>query len=757
MSNFTPNKPWVTNQLVVDTDTDPDTDYVAMGENVICAIPHHPRNPNAVFEDATIQVYLNCDPNDLPLSGVVVNLELPDGTFVMAGNTNSLGVVEFTVNINATTSYVVVVPAVLSGSKQLLSSGNFTNGTSAPVSIGPNQTLLLQADYKIECSTTLDNISFLLPDGLAPNIVRVKSTEIGMDDPSDPDYVEKHDNDFRTTFSDAYTYTAPQNVLTNWRNAGYSLSDIADHCYKESGSYAINRTVTNKQTGCVSVAAPKTITLNDKSSVFDDTNTFYISPTLTPNPADPAMLVFATVKNAFDYSINPALSLTRTRYILEANTAHKTLGVRVRDYHPDMCVEFLAGASLEQVNPTQQYMFWFSDANKNFRLINPVVFGDWDPVTETGNFSSKFIFTTGAKTPNILVVDGFLKGMPDNFVISGSGSAGVGGLGLVNTAVDGYANYGAFMGAGIWHSRLGTRIIQLPEAQSGGPKDGFNNAHGCFRNSSQQPVESVVEGCDAYTANGWIANVVIGGVPYYTEQPCERINQEQIAGSVERYLRSSFEGGFNLMANQNKDQSGGAAAGVTNCDADMVVSYCVFVASHMTQSYIALASSGITIKNNLFTVPDVNEIADVFETSEVLALLQPITAGVGLLRNKVAGCTVHDKRTAAVNQQIAYIRDLTTTISPSMVMEDNVLVQPNKGAIADQPLTQADLWPPRSLGYIDINTGVPTVVAGTASPAGGVPESKPLAGNPAIASAVKTRCRDLSGNMRVQPTNRGCW
>ncbi|WP_299830633.1 hypothetical protein [uncultured Roseobacter sp.] len=87
-----------------------------------------------------------------------------------------------------------------------------------------------------------------------------------------------HDLIFLWDMGDTGDWTAPTNVLNNWKNKRYARGPVVKHCYTQPGAYTVKLIVIEPSSLKVVVAPEIVVNVSDPDTVFAGTNTICINP-----------------------------------------------------------------------------------------------------------------------------------------------------------------------------------------------------------------------------------------------------------------------------------------------------------------------------------------------------------------------------------------------------------------------------------------------------------------------------------------------
>ena len=637
-------------------------------------------------------------------------------------------------------------------------SWGLSDSTEVPVSakITARRSSLATAPERVFFSVTVDGFETKGPDDLVYG-------DGGVYDP------QKHDLIYVWDFGDpGSTYTAPEKLLPEHRDANTGFGPFVSHVYERPGSYTVSCTIIEPSsneyaTVYYGIGADNEdlkvsgdgIPVGDPDLLFAGGRTVYVDPDGT-GTAPAGAILQTNLRKALDY---PKGKAGPYRIMLRRDVSYDLEEYRLDTTHPDemhIVAEAGAGAGAKPViRFVNGAPYTYYKINTQFEMRGPnneVVFSDidfvglWDATTETGDGNDDcFLIQSGAdfQLDTFLVhncsIYGFQRG-----VVTSAVQPNTGGWVLSNTHIGGWRDYGYYGSGASDFGIIGCRIAQNVDALAGGDKDGTHNGHGPIRHMAHD--RTVIDACDLFTRCGWVQNVE----GYRTQQPCIRWNMNQRSGALGNIQRCAMEGGWQIIhcAATNTDEW---YEDNTVRPQNLLIERNVFVGSHMTRYFLYLGHGGLTIRNNLMIAPDVERVATFFRMGsfvttasnyieEANAFALPVRFYHNTLVNLMSAANAGTEAGAIIN-----VGGFSNVLS-----ENNLEHQPNLAPPIDAyaPLDQTVLWTPREKGYI--SSAVPVLDTTLASPADTVRRSSPQAKSPALGAAEGTIevVRDLPGNPR---------
>lgn len=558
-------------------------------------------------------------------------------------------------------------------------------------------------------------------------------------------------------------YDAPKNVLPAWRDRNTGFGPLTAHVYRQPGTYKI-------QLCAYEIDSDRRAYWEQEIVVQDPDQTFAGSSVYVSAAGDfsnaPAGVVgtYTSLSAAFEARKPYPVS----RFILKSGETHIN--------HPQLYIDFETGGLRNAAHfvtdgdapvtfvhdPTiisgTTYGFRVCAGRDNPQpnaeavFQNIVVQGHWDDVSETGpatqnawgDFAGRFHL-------NHYLLD---KCAAYNCQ-AGFSSDGVAldedpEVTLHDCVIERFRDIGVWSGGAPRFNFLGCRIMRGIDASSGGPKGGppYHNNHGPIRLNAYTKNKVVVDGCDIFSRSGWFVNVE----GWRSQQPCIRVNQGSMPGSIFNLQRTSLEGGFYILALGR--MSNVVNTGIQN----FIIDKFVMVASHSTTSGIETDTGGITIRNGLFIVPDVPRIAANFQTTSLVstqvpynnpgAAIPPIEMWHNTIINQMSDAN-------APSGDATIVEILNRGNMPNLHTANNLVHQPgasnhtptlNVGQLAD-----VVLWPPREQGYISKEQ--PVLLTQFQTPSNTVRKSAPIDSLDVIGNALEAPESHFDIEGRLRPAN----
>lgn len=537
-------------------------------------------------------------------------------------------------------------------------------------------------------------------------------------------------------------FTSPLKVLAEWRDANVAYGPTVCHVFETPKDYTVTVTVIEPDTGRTAVAST-TFTVDDPDITFAGRRTLCVAQDGTVERVPENALVLN--------SLSKALALTNRksspyRIILKRGETWDWDSFEFFWWSPSIHIVAEPGTGarpvLRTVEPADRTRgpFFNHRLTENGReyVYQGLHFdGGWDSRTETGYPDAGAIKVEDQAKGHILVSDCHVTGM------GGAGFAGSQGPGTTEdmhfsksfvvhqTSLTNWRGIGHFAVGAARYALLGCSFVCDPDAKAGGNTDKPRNYLGPLRFQPKFAHLVVIDGCEFFNRVGWFPGP---GGDHTVQQPCLRWNQSMVPGAILNCQRSSFEGGFQLIALQ------GMNGRVVETVQNVLIDRCIFVGSHHSNCHIASAASGMTIRNCLAVVPNVPRQHPNYEPRAFVlmdgipeegSLVGPIKIYNNTILNLLAETNSHDG-----NPAIMVVQDMFS-MGENLIVENNLLHQPNIPTpdVEHHPLSEEILWVPREKGYISDAT--PQLLTQYRSPFDTVQMAKPLEGSTALGAATE--------------------
>ncbi|WP_299819471.1 hypothetical protein [uncultured Jannaschia sp.] len=538
---------------------------------------------------------------------------------------------------------------------------------------------------------------------------------------------------------DGATFTAPTNVLAQWKDANKGYGRKVAHVYQQPGTYTPSVLIIEPSSGKNITITLDPITVADPDVVYSGSKTIFVSAN-SSHPNRPAGSKHSpTASGAFTLGAG-----TDCRIMFARGETFTTGKLDCRSLKRFMlCAAPGSGAKpvIRKTGTTyeQPLMEIHYDYTSSQIIVDGLQFeGAWDSTTETGGDKAGPCFKLHAQSAvNMLVTNcessGFFYTML--WLTQKSGDAAKAGrFCLHNTFVTNWQDYGLYMEACGRIALLGNRLSQHVDALSGGPKTydpRLHNGHGPMRFQLFIPHHVQIDGNDMFTRCGWFPNVP----EVATEQPCIRANMAQRRDSMYHVSRCSMEGGDVSIVN------GPMNGNIAPVLSPMVVEMCYFVGSYQTRYFVITSSSGLTVRNTVGIRPNLPVFSGKDWISFVTVAGHDTGAPVKVHNNTYINLSTDGEGEPFVDKE---------TGSFTVMEADNITHAPrfNPSVTDFAPLDQTPRWTPRHKGYK--NKGDASFHTEYATPADTVWNAAPLEKSPVLGAAVVEDAVyvDLAGQVR---------
>lgn len=562
-------------------------------------------------------------------------------------------------------------------------------------------------------------------------------------------------------------YQAPDNVLASWCDRNKGFGPLTAHVYRSPGTYKI-------QLWAYEIDSDRRAYWEQEVTVEDPDLTFAGSDVYVSAAGDfsnaPGNVAGTYTSLSAAYEARKPFPITR--FILKSGETHTNHGQLYIDFETgglrnaahfvtdgDAPVAFVHDPT---VTSGVTYAFRVCAGRDNPHPNAEVVFqnidvqGHWDDVTETGpalqngwgDFAGRYHLN------HFLLDKCAARNCNAGFASDGAAVDEDPEVTLHDFVVERFRDIGVWGGGVPRFNFLGCRIMRGVDASSGGPKGGppYHNNHGPIRLNSYTKNRVVIDGCDLFSRSGWFVNVA----GWRSQQPCIRVNQGSVPGSIFNLQRTSMEGGYYIISLTR--MSNVVNTGIHNS----IVDKFVMVGSHGTTAGISADSGGITVRNGLFIVPDVPRIDLNFETTSLISTQIPynnapaIHPTIELWHNTIIN-KMSDANSPTGDGSIVDI--LNAGGMTDIRRANNLIHQPDaQNHVATMNIGQLSaeqLWEPREQGYISKEQ--PVLATQFETPNDTVSKSSPMDSLDIIGNASEEPEShfDIHGNFRPEITSIG--
>lgn len=410
------------------------------------------------------------------------------------------------------------------------------------------------------------------------------------------------------------TYSLPEKLYDGHRDASRLFGSNVAHVFETPGNYRVS-VIAVDPAALTEARNSITFTVADPEQLYANANTFYIHPQGNFTAAPAGALNFSSLSDAFNAARGKTHPL---RIMLEDDQTYLGSDIRTYGNMPSILLT-RSGTGVDRprisydfANPTGEKAIFRDTGHgrqgeRQFTMNGLDFFAGWDPVTETFDpaqpLAIDLMFHSGNDSTNETTARFFLAHKCKARGFKNTWRSGHTRRLYSEVDVSDWQDYGLFINDKEHMGVIGSSIVQNPSARSGGDKNNppTNNNHGPLRMSSN--IRTVLDGNEFFSRNGWSAIGDGEGNNYRSEQPCIRWNQNMRDVGIGNIQRNRMEGGRPIIA----------VAPVNKTTAPIAQSLLIerneFIGSHMTQASIALSASGVTVRNNHFTQPNVMRLS----------------------------------------------------------------------------------------------------------------------------------------------------
>ncbi|WP_299843948.1 hypothetical protein [uncultured Jannaschia sp.] len=586
------------------------------------------------------------------------------------------------------------------------------------------------------------------PLELAPEVVYFEATDLtGFNTAYSATGYNPQDHDliYLWNFGDeGATYTAPTNVLAEWKDANKGYGRRVSHVYSQAGTYTPSVLIIEPSSGKNVTITLDPITVGDADTFYAGSKTIFVSANSSHASRPAGSQYSPTISGAFQLGAE-----TDCRIMFAKGETHNVSFVDCRDLKRFMlCAAPGSGAKPILRKTGSQYDQPLMEIHYNYASSQIIADGlrfegHWDSTTETGGDKVGPCFKLHAQSAvNFLVTNCEFSG----FVVSmlwlsqgGKDSAKASRFCMHDSFSTNWQDYGFYIEACSRIAVLGSRITQHVNALSGGGKvynPRRHNNHGPMRFQIFVKHHVQVDGCDLFTRNGWFPNID----QVTTEQPCIRANMAQRRDCLYHVARTSMEAGDVSIVNAPMNGS------IETVLSPMIVEMSAFVGSYQTRYFVSTSSSGLTVRNTVGYVPNTPRFSAKDWRAFVSTSDKDINDGRFDGPFKVHNNTYINLSSDGASRPFLDDRNGLITVE----MSDNVTHAPRfSPAVTDNaPLDQTPRWTPRHKGYK--NKGDTSFRLEYATPADTVWNAAPLKDSSVLgASGVEDAVYvDLTGQIR---------
>ncbi len=551
-------------------------------------------------------------------------------------------------------------------------------------------------------------------------------------------------------YGDSYTYSAPDQVIN--KEAGQGFGPMGAHIYRKPGPYRVTCTIVEPATGKAAIATLD-IAVGDPDRTFvRDNQTIVVDATGRGLAAYPKAAVVTSPNEALRAVHQRRNDQIPIRIILRRGQSFTSpgFGFGGNANRPQPSMHILAADEAGE-RPRIDFtgsLFWNdmqtsgNGNDKDFIWQGIDCVGGWDPRTETGTPFTGFAMF--ANPPQQFLLDQcVVRNFGDECIYNGGGvNNGLRSTFINDTVITAWGSYGFLDGKPRETAITGSAIYQDPLANAGGPrkKPRRHNNHGGYRAAA--PGRVLIHATEMYSRNDWFENNGIWG-----QQPNLRFDTDGVGGGRLSVQACVFEGGNNVI-------TFGAERQFVNKTINALVEKSYLLASHATRYVLATGKSGITIRNNVATVPD-TPMYPGYDIRAVIRARYATRSGENA-QNRDGPLRIYSNTIVNLSRVPALAVELAGFTDA--VAANNLIHMPNipSPITTDGPLDTRVLFTPREPGYKDSKTPLQTAYA---TPAQAAASYAPLDGSEALGAAVTgfVAYDDFEGVVRPQYPSRGAW
>lgn len=565
-----------------------------------------------------------------------------------------------------------------------------------------------------------------------------------------------HDVYYFWDFDDSYEFTAPENLVPEFRDAGVAYGARVSHVYRTPGTFEVSCLVVEASSGKMATATT-TITVGDPDELFTDGTNLYVDWTYNgvdaPANAPPGAQLFRDFTDAIQRGIIGQSGRPR-RIILARGQTHVVnvgLAVGFNFVTPSFCIVADKGPGANPILDMSNHTFLWDYTmppitERDLRFENIDFVGTWDTTTQSGGQQTAFFIRENPPLQTLFdgcSFDGFDIAIYPNV----TGKAKISPnpyLFLNNSTITNWRSTAMF-GDGLNLCLTGNRIAQNPQALNG-----YSGAGNSLISGIRVMLmdNAIIAQNDFFSRSGWFVNTP--GI--YTTQACIRLSTTAYEGAYHNVNCNAMEGGFSLLSINNSNGEDGVAI-------NAVIEKNLFVGSHDTKFMLDISYGGTTVRNNVGIFPDTPSYG-ITPDRFVTYIRQGNDQKNQNAPQKVYSNTfVNRQSDAKAPQGIADAIGVSDAAGAGYVNEvvaNNLIYQPAQGVTDDAPLDGTVLWPPRYTHYEDDDTPRNDAVA---TPGDTISLYRPQEGSAALGDAIngEVALDDFFGNKRPVYPSRGAF
>jgi hypothetical protein len=533
-------------------------------------------------------------------------------------------------------------------------------------------------------------------------------TIFGIGEPTGEYDPRKHNLAYFWTFGDPGEFVAPVNIKTEYKDRNYSIGFRSAHVFRNPGTYNVRLDIYGYVANTILHAySERNITINDPETIFAGSRTYFVSPSSNWANAPVGAQLVSDINDAAGWANegdgNPyRIMLNRGETY---NWGGRRFGFNVSNGSTIHIVPGPGSNSSPILNCTGSFStganYDSSYSNKSLVIQGLVMNGQYDPITTIDPESTGSFAFWGDYSPQHILIDrcdvtNFGTGVyigdkaPRHIYINDTSINGYGGNGIIGNDCSGF-------------NLLGCRI----QSNVDSPINNSVNGGGTFRSGGSM-LSTIVLSCDFFCRQGWSGI----GDGYIAVQPNIRLEAEEIPDRFVCITRSTFEGGFTMLAfNTGFNSNTGFDSNSTIQNSLIEDNY--FLGGYQTGDVISCNCPGATIKNNTIVIPQTIQRVGPGLSS---AISFSYTGNYNILDtpNIVANNTIVNFTDDSINL-ISNIDGYTNITSNNNISHQPNIIPPEISGTT--LVTSPSLWTPREKGYksssipLMSNTATPTDVA----------------------------------------------
>lgn len=621
-----------------------------------------------------------------------------------------------------------------------------------------------------------------------------------------------HDLIYIWDMGDTGTWTAPVNVLTEWKNRNVAYGPEVMHMYRDPDDYTVSVLVIEPSSGKTATAST-TITVGDPQDFYGDSNTIYVNNVGDSDfsyvPAGVPSGNKINVDQIKKYHNGSTTVKDATWDAFDGGHAKRWRFKRGGSWDMELYLTFDDTPDIlfdDYGDPGEADPIWTIAANPGGSILTMIRAGiahdqntgrsptasppdlrcrnisfqaNFNPVTTHANDRNReaatFLWTVGAM--QIMMCDCTVNGFGGSIIVgqfgTGSSYVNLGKIHMDNCIV---TNFGGEYQTTFWNSDQAGSQYALTGCRFSQPGDSVSTGAGTSPDGDSYGVGSRsigriasanfvnLRGCDFHIMDQDLGHFQFGK---NSQRDGYLWNVHSCSGEMGSHFIGT-DGGYSTTPQQRGHVH------------NIIIDGCIYAGGWNAKCMIDLKSTGLTLRNCIMydsgTPRTANGVLGIVMISAANASGSPLPDYVADAPVRVHNCTLYMEREALENSLAGNWRpdiyDNSWADLTAVTEYNNIMHMPNYSIDGDAtapyiiyaPITENVLWAPRTLGYKDPNNM--TLNTTYAFPADTFKDAKPGTGSSALNGAasndrafldVTTGRRLGAGVNTIGTIDRGAW